>query len=511
VIEDSLIVGVLTNTNQFVQIDPPSENIVYDGIPELKSSNFIVADKTVMTVKNGDRERIDMIRNIDLESHFYSTFRSLMRNLLNQYENREEKAVILKTVEDARIKYNDKLRKVESILREMADERVVFEEIAPQLLADYSKIACSQSTCEKEGNKFCIRKEDGICQMVIPNKHLISNVDNQRVYFGRLADELIRYGRVRIFIMQPKTFLNITDTDYKLNENEFIILQTTMNGDYFKNMKPYNNTKNIVNTNANNALPQISQVYANEPIPVGEQYTEEYIADSENLDELLIECIKKKGEVIGNAHESIWKRIFSRKLTEPAKEIVFKNINNNCSFFVLIYIFQNKYKKAISTSAVKLALSSAYKDYSVKYREQILSIWKRQGKKALVTKIKKKALTINAAILSEDYYLTDLDIWMFSKNARMQICLFSKNGLKSLNENLEWMIFGEQYNEKHYFIRSPTIVDNKPSSYSVVTPAYELSQLPEFEEMAKNIIYKRTAVTDNIVTLEKYLNNIDVQ
>jgi hypothetical protein len=38
VIEDGLIVGILTETNQFIQIDPPSENIHEDYLKEMKGS-----------------------------------------------------------------------------------------------------------------------------------------------------------------------------------------------------------------------------------------------------------------------------------------------------------------------------------------------------------------------------------------------------------------------------------------------------------------------------------------
>jgi hypothetical protein len=74
VIEDELIVGILTETNQFVQIDPPIPN-VDDGIDVMYSSGYansgyINADKQLATNSEEDPVRLDTIRNIKLEGQF---------------------------------------------------------------------------------------------------------------------------------------------------------------------------------------------------------------------------------------------------------------------------------------------------------------------------------------------------------------------------------------------------------------------------------------------------------
>ena len=45
VIEDELVVGIITETNQFVMLSEPEENIMTDGLKEIKDRNFIMLDK----------------------------------------------------------------------------------------------------------------------------------------------------------------------------------------------------------------------------------------------------------------------------------------------------------------------------------------------------------------------------------------------------------------------------------------------------------------------------------
>ena len=46
------------------------------------------------------------------------------------------------------------------------------------------------------------------------------------MYFKRLADEILRYTRIKNYIFYPKQFLSIDNIPYNLNENEIILLKT---------------------------------------------------------------------------------------------------------------------------------------------------------------------------------------------------------------------------------------------------------------------------------------------
>jgi hypothetical protein len=502
VVDDKLIVGILTETNQFVQIDPPSENVLYDDLPEINSSNYLIADKVITNTSTIDTERNDTIKKISLESQFYSLFRTFVRNQLNQYENRDIRQKIVDIFDSKRMMYKHKMQKMTGYLKELLNGKVSFDIIDTKVLMELEDLSCFSTSC-KENRTYCLKKDDGICELIIPKKHLISGVDNEKVYYGRIADEFIRYHRIRLFMIQPKSYLNITNTDYSIHDDEFILIQTSINNNYFKDLLPFNQSPGIMNVNYDTAEPQLTQTYANDAIPLNQQYGDTAVKDI-NFD-LFAECIKDTVEVIGNPRESLWKKIFPKK----TKEIVFKNVSNNCTFNVLSYIFQDKYKEAISIQSVKVSIWNGYKAYYPKYKDQILKTWKKQGKKNIVTSIISGAYTIETAIMSEEYYLSDLDIWMFSENAKIQMCLFSKNDLKWLDNDTEWLMMGKSYRENHYFIRSPPVgqVPNKLPAYHLIYPSFGIGELGEFEIMVQNAISgKSKEYAKNIKSVVAYLS-----
>ena len=58
VIEDELIVGIITETNQFISV-VPEPNIVDDNLEVLNHSDFMIADKISIHSREKDKERIN--------------------------------------------------------------------------------------------------------------------------------------------------------------------------------------------------------------------------------------------------------------------------------------------------------------------------------------------------------------------------------------------------------------------------------------------------------------------
>jgi hypothetical protein len=507
VLDGNLIVGILTETNQFVQINPPSENIGQDDLQEISTSNYLIADKVITTTTKIDNEREEMIKRISLESQFYSLFRSYIRNFLNKYDNMEYKKTLFQLFENDGLPHKTKLKKIIEILKYIVGESISFDEIDESILLKLDELSCSSRNCGDPPSAYCIRKEDGTCHFAIPKKHLISGEDNEIIYYARVADELLRYKRIRLFMTQPKQYLNITNTDYKINPDEFILIQSSINADYLKNLVAFNTSSQIGIVNYENAKPQITQAYSNEAITLEEQEKLTKSAEVENrLNDNIIECIKETVDVIGNSRDSIWARIFNKE----AKEIIFKNTSTSCTFYILIYMFQDKYKKQISVQSVKTTLWNGYSSYYVKYKDVLLKILKNQGKHKIVQKIMSGTYSLETVIMSEEYYISDLDIWIFNEAAKIQACLFSRNKLRGINASLEWLILGKKYREKHYFIRSPTLNTlNQPLSYHLISKSYYLNEIPEFENIVQNAISGRLSeYSNNIQSLQDYLESV---
>ena len=85
VLENELIVGILTETNQFIQLKEPEEDIYGNDLIRLKESNFINNDIQIFENKNiKDDDRVKMIRKLKIETRFYNIFRNIVRLLLNK-------------------------------------------------------------------------------------------------------------------------------------------------------------------------------------------------------------------------------------------------------------------------------------------------------------------------------------------------------------------------------------------------------------------------------------------
>ena len=67
IIEDGLVIGFLTETNQFIQLSNPAE-IVDDNIKSIENSNYIIADQAIL--KEKDKKKDLYLKKINLEHNF---------------------------------------------------------------------------------------------------------------------------------------------------------------------------------------------------------------------------------------------------------------------------------------------------------------------------------------------------------------------------------------------------------------------------------------------------------
>jgi putative methyltransferase (TIGR04325 family) len=110
---------------------------------------------------------------------------------------------------------------------------------------NYYKLINEVSTCivnDKEKCKstpnLCVVTDNGTCNLILPERNLITNKENEPIYFGRMADELIRYNRIKSFMFQPQTYLSFGNISYNLRDNEIILIQSTLTQEYFENLVP---------------------------------------------------------------------------------------------------------------------------------------------------------------------------------------------------------------------------------------------------------------------------------
>jgi len=513
--EDKLIVGIMTETNQFIQIDPPAEDVFTDGLNKVEHYDYPIknkesVDKTLATNSNPDQDRVRTIHNITVESQFYNVFRSVIRIELNEFENRGLRKSIQTILENNDILYHAKLLKVDKLLRQLTKDSVTFQTFDQKTVDAFREITlCNEDQdgkCVSDPSKRHCLTEDGNngCRTIFPKTHLVSGVDNEKVYFGRIADELIRYRRIRLFMFQTKTYLNITNTEYHIDDKELFLLESLLTREYFKDLDPYTRNQYITNIHYDDAQPEESQPYAND-LSLAEQFalTQDEEKGETNMTKYILDCIREtKGRVVGNDKVGSWRPYFP----SSAKEIVFMN-SVTCSFIPLIYILQQVLKSPISIQNIKTTLWNGYSKLMELYRDKILYILRNQGKRELIDLIFTKKSTFEHVIFSDGYYITDLDIWVLCNSTQLPVILFSSTKLKTLLNEVDWLRLGSGKGEpktKYFFIRSPAnVAPNKPPAYQMVSPAFSLDEMKD--DMFLKAERGDSTYAGNMQKIENYL------
>lgn len=91
------------------------------------------------------------------------------------------------------------------LLRDLVQDTILFASES-EMPYNYTEInerdlhTCISKTkdkCETVGSVCRITNDK--CQLVLPKINLVNGTDNENFYYGRMADELIRYNRIKSF------------------------------------------------------------------------------------------------------------------------------------------------------------------------------------------------------------------------------------------------------------------------------------------------------------------------
>ena len=501
VVEDELVVGIITETNQFIQISQPiPENDIkseYD-LPSLKNSNYIVkksdkyvlSDAVITTSNDVDSERVDYIKKITYETNFYNIFRNTIRVLLNDYKNIKIREQIENEILKDYIIYSQKLVKINKLLNDLVDEKIQF--IGGK---NYYKLIDEFTTCiVKNKNKcnnspnLCMFTENETCNLILPEKNLITGKENREIYFGKLSDELIRYSRIQSFILQPQSFLSFGNIGYNLRDNEIIMLQSLLTNDYFESLEPAIINKYVNFNSYDDTEPIVSQTYENK-VKSG---------DVENANQVLESCNKGINNKISSG---IWKKCFPEKF----KEIEYSK-NVSCTFDIIIDIIEKNNNERLEINKLKNILYEEYNYYIKTYRKQIMDILIIEGKKNLGDQVNSNMISFSSFIYSDNYFLTVLDLWLLVNKFKIPTIFISTK--KLLQTNYEKNIFigyGDE-GDKFCFIVVPALINESVPSYRVVNSDKNEIFIP-ITDVKQRCYDDILFAFENKITIEKYLTN----
>jgi hypothetical protein len=506
IVEDGLIVGILTDTNQFIPTQT-NETVVNDELRVFHSVSNFSADKQTatadQTAENQD-DRSKRAKNITLESYFYSAFRNKMRALFSKGDHRLIKQQVMDLVANPAQIYASKVRKTETMLREIADGQIVFVDI------DESVLKIIDQSCddpEDSDELHCIVKDNGdAMQLVLPKRHLITDKDNEIIYFGRLADELVRNERTkRVFFDTEKQLLNpAIETSYSVNKNEFIIVQSALTPEYFSNIDA---DRGSYLTNYFTARPSVSTLYSVEPVALSDQLpvSAPKTADTPmgtDLTDNAMPCVDRVIDPIGNPTTSQWRKYLPK---EGVKEMVFRD-SPECASEMMAKIFRESGHSGVNKEDVISYLAVAYEDMLARSPHLLVKIaesMRKQGKSQMFEQLAKQPSLGSAHLLAKvrdaAYNITDLDIWVLAAHYKLPIILFNPNGLKGFGaKEIQWIKMHGGLESEFFFIRSNIAsIANKVYEYNLVVPKLRLNSLRDgFKTMVQ------TAITESWINTE---------
>jgi len=492
VVEDEQVVGILTETNQMVLVDPPINVDEVDNdhdLPIIRETNYLLADRE-LAKKLPDTERVQSVRKIRMETMFYNQFRILFRSLIHRPEYSQEKTEITRLMETSASNPSNSLVTLQQVLKSMmrtATEFRVYDEKALDVL----------EKCMEDSDKKCIAKTPA-GKYIFPKQNLISGKENMRIYYVKLADELLRNRRIRAFLLDAKVHMNM-ESEYRINETELILLQSMITPKYFEDLVPFAKLKNVrIPYDLANPQPtKHAKKYSNR-LTLEEQskFAKEKATKEENL--LEIECVEQKREIVGNS-TNVWKKRFlaSRQAqTTQVLELEFYQ-KKNCTFYPLLWIFKQVYRTDITIEAVREKLWTEIHNRQFHLiREgnkdknppnKYLHLLKQQGKGSMAKSVLEKKQTFEQMIRSDAYYLSNIDYWVLATSMKLPIILFStKPSIKHLID-VSWLRLGENENlGVYYFIRAPTENDdirNVIYSYNMISHPFALDDLGDFRSV----------------------------
>jgi hypothetical protein len=273
VVDNGHVIGFMTETNQFTPLRKPVplNSVKDDELKVVELGNSVHADMSILPqlkrtgfVFKQDAERTDDVEKIRLETNFYNAFRNIVRIQLNSFEFMElrnaiesliykrakttkssAKGKMTRDIKQQHAIYVKKLNEMKALLVRLAKNHVQFSEINPAVLKDIyeqnTALSCitgkssGSSTCKKLAYCFSVEKKDSNvsnvsnvsdeCGLYIPKRNLVDNADNEHKYYTRLADELLRYRRIRAFMLHPNKYLTFDDIHYNLKDDEMLLFE----------------------------------------------------------------------------------------------------------------------------------------------------------------------------------------------------------------------------------------------------------------------------------------------
>jgi hypothetical protein len=222
VLEDTMIVGVLTITNQFVQLNEPEPD-QYDGkdrygLDKIEESNYIENDKIIAEGTLSDYKD-KMIHKLKLEKKFYNAYFNILKIEINKFKNIAIRQRIEEIIKNAQA-YSAKIEQIKDLLNPIIERKIDFITYSDAVLVELEDI----NLCKESETEYCT--PDGV--LLVPKMNLYTNQKNDELYLIKFIDGILRNHNVKLSVFeQSHSTIYFTDK-YNLTDNEILMLESLL-------------------------------------------------------------------------------------------------------------------------------------------------------------------------------------------------------------------------------------------------------------------------------------------
>ena len=493
VIDDGRLIGVMSETNQFVEINPHiSKQEMPKSLPagikpldvvEYNTTNPHKADAEVQTMDKEDAARVKYVERIQLETEMYELFRNSMRIMIGKIKNMERKKRVEDIVfNDTSRTYDEKIREIMRICREIGGSAIQFatmsDAVIDKFISDYEFKSKSMEFMQcisaenriEYGANTCMRvvgSESPECTVILPQNNLINRqMDNRTFYYAKLADELLRYTRIRRFILSSSSALTtLMPVRYDLHEDEIILLHSQLEH-YFEHLEPA--AAGIMNRFARYNTFET----ANPEMNPGEVPSSNYVAEGpspspgpvRNKD---VETVAISGGVCMPVSTKPLTGAVAHYFPKTMKLLAFEDAIGKCTFGAFISMMKEEKKEYadLDVDDLKLILVSKYAELMSTHKIQMMNYYKHLT-------ANRSTLVANSQdfIMNSFHYMTHLDLWILAQHFRVPIALIASQIKHPLIENdrAVLVLYGTSETDAFYYVTSSGRMRDVPISYSIV-------------------------------------------
>ena len=275
IIEAGNVIGILTETNQYIHLSEPMMNIKDNLIP-MEKSYYLNYDKII---SEGEKSYYDNISKLKLEERFYSLFFEKMKIIVMNIKHLVTKRDLIKVIEQEDEDLSNKISQIKEILNKHIHKYFEFSILDDGPIQDLieninQELRETDNTKEYEKDytsQHCLLETtEGKC--IIPKNNLYTGEDNEYKYIQYFSESIIRNHKIYNSLFIDHYNINPYKNFY-INKNEILLYKSNLDK-YFKDLNDINKYKRYYEIN-NNELDEMIE-HAEKTI---EQY---HVSDTES-------------------------------------------------------------------------------------------------------------------------------------------------------------------------------------------------------------------------------------